>query len=43
MSVKMLNDMGLTNASHIETGFGGWKADGLAIVDYDEWRSTSRQ
>ena len=43
MSVKMLNDMGLTSASHIETGFGGWKADGLPIVDYEEWKSTREQ
>ena len=39
----MLNDMGLTSASHIETGFGGWKADGLPIVDYEEWRSARGQ
>ena len=35
--MKTLNDMGFTNASHIETGFGGWKADGLPILTYDEW------
>ena len=33
----MLQDMGFANASHIETGFAGWKADGLPIVTYDEW------
>ena len=35
--MKTLNDMGLTTASHIETGFAGWKADGLATITYDEW------
>jgi rhodanese-related sulfurtransferase len=37
--VKTLNDMGLTNASHIETGIVGWKADGLPIVTYEEWKA----
>jgi len=37
--VKTLNDMGLTRASHIETGFSGWKADGLPIVSYEEWQA----
>jgi hypothetical protein len=31
--------MGLTNASHIETGFGGWEADGLPVITYDEWQA----
>jgi rhodanese-related sulfurtransferase len=39
LSVKTLNDMGLTNASHIETGIVGWKADGLPIVSYEEWKA----
>ena len=38
--MKTLNDMGLARASHIESGFNGWKADGLPIVAYDEWRTT---
>lgn len=39
MSVKTLNDMGFENASHIETGFIGCKADGLPIVTYEEWQA----
>ncbi|WP_277619170.1 hypothetical protein [Ilumatobacter nonamiensis] len=35
--MKTLNDMGLASASHIETGFHGWRDDGLPIVTYDEW------
>ena len=38
--MKTLTDMGFTRASHIETGFHGWKADGLPIIGYDEWRAT---
>ena len=37
--MKLLNDMGFSNASHIETGIVGWKADGLPIVTYEEWRA----
>ncbi len=37
--MKTLNDMGLTRATHIETGFNGWKADGFDVVSYDEWRA----
>ena len=37
--MKTLNDMGLKRASHIESGFNGWKADGLPIVTYDAWRA----
>ena len=40
MSVKTLNEMGLTRATHIESGFHGWKDDGLPIVSYDEWRAS---
>lgn len=42
MSVKTLNDMGLERASHIETGFHGWKADGLPIIGYDGWQAARR-
>jgi rhodanese-related sulfurtransferase len=41
--VKTLNDMGLTRASHIETGFAGWKAEGLPIVTYDEWQAARKR
>lgn len=39
--MKTLTDMGLTRASHIESGFSGWKDAGLPIVTYDEWREAS--
>lgn len=35
--MKTLQEMGLARATHIETGFAGWKADGLPIVTYEEW------
>jgi rhodanese-related sulfurtransferase len=40
--VKTLNDMGLTRASHIETGFNGWKSDGLPITSYEDWQAARR-
>lgn len=41
--MKTLNDMGLTRASHIETGFAGWKTDGLPIQTYDEWQAARKR
>ena len=38
LSAKTLQDMGLPRVSHIETGFTGWQADGLAVVPYDTFR-----
>jgi len=40
LTVKTLNDMGLGKASHIESGFKGWQADGLPIVTHDDWKSS---
>ena len=37
--MKTLDDMGFTRNAHIATGFAGWKADGLPVVAYDEWRA----
>ena len=37
--MKSLDDMGMERASHIETGFVGWRNDGLAIATYDEWKA----
>jgi len=37
--VKTLDDMGMNRASHIESGFGGWRNDGLDIDTYDEWKA----
>lgn len=34
--------MGMVNVSHIDTGFGGWIDDGLAIQDYDEWKAAKK-
>ena len=39
MTVKTLNDMGLGKASHIESGFKGWAADGLPVVTYADWKA----
>ena len=38
LAAKALQDMGLPKVSHIETGFGGWQADGLDVVSYEEFR-----
>ena len=40
MTVKTLNDMGLEQASHIETGFKGWAADGFPVVAYADWKAS---
>jgi rhodanese-related sulfurtransferase len=39
LSAKLLKDMGLPKVSHIESGFGGWKAAGLPVVDHDTWKA----
>ena len=39
LAAKALQDMGLPKVSHIETGFGGWQADGLEVVDYETFRA----
>jgi rhodanese-related sulfurtransferase len=39
LSAKVLKDMGLAKVSHIDTGFGGWKKDGMPVVDYDTWKA----
>lgn len=38
--MKTLDDMGLGRASHVVTGFQGWRDDGLPIVTYDEWKDS---
>ena len=43
MSAKLLKDMGMEKVSHIVTGFGGWKADGFATVDYETWKNERDQ
>jgi rhodanese-related sulfurtransferase len=42
LAVKTLDDMGLERASHIETGFKGWQADGLPVVTIEQWRADRR-
>lgn len=43
MSAKTLKDMGLPKVSHIESGFGGWKAAGYPVVDYDTWNADRKK
>jgi rhodanese-related sulfurtransferase len=43
LSAKLLKDMGLEKVSHIVTGFGGWKSDGFATVDYETWKNERDQ
>jgi len=42
LTVQTLNDMGLAKASHIETGFKGWQADGLDVVTHADWMASRR-
>jgi rhodanese-related sulfurtransferase len=39
LSAKTLKDMGLERVSHVESGFKGWKEDGMPVVDYATWKS----
>lgn len=32
--------MGMSNASHIETGFSGWQSDGLDVATFEEWQAS---
>jgi len=42
LATKALQDMGVDRLSHIETGFSGWKADGMPIVDYETHKNSRR-
>ena len=39
LSAKTLKDMGMEKVSHVETGFGGWKADEMPVETYEEWKA----
>ena len=39
LSAKTLADMGMERISHIETGFGGRKADDMPVETYEEWKA----
>ncbi|HCB34071.1 MAG TPA: rhodanese [Acidimicrobiaceae bacterium] len=39
LSADTLRQMGVPKLSHIETGFGGWSADGMPVADYETWKS----
>jgi rhodanese-related sulfurtransferase len=39
LATKVAQDMGLPKVAHVETGFGGWKSDGMPVVTYDEWKA----
>ena len=39
LSADTMGDMGVEKVSHVETGFGGWRADGMPVTDYDTFRS----
>ncbi|MGA9278513.1 rhodanese-like domain-containing protein [Ilumatobacter sp.] len=42
LTVKTLDEMGLERAAHVETGFTGWKGDGLPVATMEEWKATRR-
>ncbi len=33
----------MPKVSHIVSGFGGWKAAGLPVVDYDTWNAARKK
>lgn len=39
LATKVAKDMGLEKVAHVESGFGGWKSDGMPVVDYDTWKA----
>lgn len=41
LSADTLQQMGVSKVSHIETGFGGWRADGMPVSDYDTYKTQS--
>jgi rhodanese-related sulfurtransferase len=43
LSTKLLKDMGVPRLSHVETGFGGWKKDGMPVEDYETWKANRSQ
>jgi rhodanese-related sulfurtransferase len=43
LSAKTLDDMGMTNTSHIVGGFGAWRDDGLAVETHDEWKAATKR
>ncbi len=40
LSTLTLQQMGLEKISHVETGFGGWRNDGMPVSDYDTWKAS---
>ena len=40
LACKALKDMGVPRVSHIETGFTGWRDDGLPLTDYEAWKAS---
>jgi rhodanese-related sulfurtransferase len=40
LSAKTLKDMGLPRISHVETGFTGWQADDMPVIDYDTFKAS---
>lgn len=39
LSADTLQDMGMARVSHVVSGFGGWRADGMPVTDYDSFRA----
>ncbi len=42
LSTETLQEMGMPKVSHVETGFGGWRGDGMPVADYETWKSEQR-
>lgn len=42
LTTKMLQDIGMENISHLDTGFGGWIEDGEEIQTYDDWKAAKK-
>lgn len=39
LAAKQLQDMGMERVSHVESGYGGWRDDGLPVVSYEDWKA----
>ena len=43
LATKAMAEIGLEKVSHVETGFAGWKEDGLETQGYDAWKANRKR
>ncbi len=42
-AAKTMQEMGMEQVSHVETGFTGWVEDGMPVQAYDEWKAARKR